>query len=94
MGRSSPIRSKTGIGLLAVAASPLHEFALDNVSVSEVISAADSDSGFYQHLKSEDRPFEEVFSLTLRASSLLAPSFRTTSTTIQSSICSIVDYLS
>jgi TetR/AcrR family transcriptional regulator, transcriptional repressor for nem operon len=48
----------------------LREFGVDNVSLAEVMSAADMTiGGFYKHFESKDALVEEVFSLTFERSS-------------------------
>jgi TetR/AcrR family transcriptional repressor of nem operon len=52
------------------AARLFREFGVDNVSVAEVMSAADMTiGGFYKHFESKDALVEEVFSLTFEQSS-------------------------
>ena len=71
MGRSSQEQAQKNRQKIVECASRLfREFGVDNVSVAEVMSAADMTiGGFYKHFKSKDALVEEVFSLTFEQSS-------------------------
>jgi len=71
MGRSSQERAQKNRQKIVECASRLfREFGVDNVSVAEVMSAADMTiGGFYKHFESKDALVEEVFSLTFEQSS-------------------------
>src|SRR6478672_2962415 len=88
MGRSSHEQAqKNRQKIVECAARLFREFGVDNVSVAEVMSAADMTiGGFYKHFESKDALVEEVFSLTL--SSPRPPGARslTASTTMRVSI--------
>ena len=71
MGRSSQEQAqKNRQKIVECAARLFREFGVDNVSVAEVMSAADMTiGGFYKHFESKDALIEEVFSLTFEQSS-------------------------
>ena len=71
MGRSSQEQAqKNRQKIVECAARLFREFGVDNVSVAEVMSAADMTiGGFYKHFESKDALVEEVFSLTFEQSS-------------------------
>jgi TetR/AcrR family transcriptional repressor of nem operon len=71
MGRSSHEQAqKNRQRIVECAARLFREFGVDNVSVAEVMSAADMTiGGFYKHFESKDTLVEEVFSLTFEQSS-------------------------
>src|SRR5712671_4346645 len=71
MGRSSHEQAqKNRQRIVECAARLFREFGVDNVSVAEVMSAADMTiGGFYKHFESKDALVEEVFSLTFEQSS-------------------------
>jgi TetR/AcrR family transcriptional regulator, transcriptional repressor for nem operon len=71
MGRSSQEQAqKNRQRIVECAARLFREFGVDNVSVAEVMSAADMTiGGFYKHFESKDALVEEVFSLTFEQSS-------------------------
>jgi TetR/AcrR family transcriptional repressor of nem operon len=71
MGRSSHEQAqKNRQRIVECAARLFREFGVDNVSVTEVMSAADMTiGGFYKHFESKDALVEEVFSLTFEQSS-------------------------
>jgi TetR/AcrR family transcriptional repressor of nem operon len=71
MGRSSQEQAqKNRQKIVECAARLFREFGVDNVSVAEVMSAADMTiGGFYKHFESKDALVEEVFSLTFDQSS-------------------------
>jgi TetR/AcrR family transcriptional repressor of nem operon len=71
MGRSSREQAqKNRQKIVECAARLCREFGVDNVSVAEVMSAADMTiGGFYKHFESKDALVEEVFSLTFEQSS-------------------------
>ena len=71
MGRSSQEQAqKNRQKIVECAARLFREFGVDNVSVTEVMSAADMTiGGFYKHFESKDALVEEVFSLTFEQSS-------------------------
>jgi TetR/AcrR family transcriptional repressor of nem operon len=66
MGRSSQEQAQKNRQRIVECASRLfREFGVDNVSVAEVMSAADMTiGGFYKHFESKDALVEEVFALT------------------------------
>jgi TetR/AcrR family transcriptional repressor of nem operon len=72
MGRSSHEQAqKNRQRIVECAARLFREFGVDNVSVAEVMSAADMTiGGFYKHFESKDALVEEVFSLTFDQSSM------------------------
>jgi TetR/AcrR family transcriptional repressor of nem operon len=71
MGRSSHEQAqKNRQKIVECAARLFREFGVDNVSVAEIMSAADMTiGGFYKHFESKDALVEEVFSLTFEQSS-------------------------
>jgi TetR/AcrR family transcriptional regulator, transcriptional repressor for nem operon len=71
MGRSSHEQAqKSRQRILGCAGRLFREFGVDNVSVAEVMSAADMTiGGFYKHFESKDALVEKVFSLTFEQSS-------------------------
>ena len=71
MGRSSHEQAqKSRQRIVECAARLFREFGVDNVSVAEVMSAADMTiGGFYKHFESKNALVEEVFSLTFEQSS-------------------------
>jgi TetR/AcrR family transcriptional repressor of nem operon len=71
MGRSSNEQAQRNRKKIVECAVGLfREFGVDNVSVAEVMSAADMTiGGFYKHFESKDALVEEVFSLTFEQSS-------------------------
>ena len=71
MGRSSQEQAqKNRQKIVECAARLFREFGVDNVSVAEVMNAADMTiGGFYKHFESKDALVEEVFSLTFEQSS-------------------------
>jgi len=71
MGRSSQEQAqKNRQKIVECAARLFREFGVDNVSVAEVMSAADMTiGGFYKHFESKDALVEEVFSRTFEQSS-------------------------
>src|SRR5258706_12471421 len=73
MGRSSQEQAKkSGQKVVECAARLFREFGVDNVSVAEVMSAADMTiGGFYKNFESKDALVEEVFSLTFEQSSAI-----------------------
>src|SRR5258708_6391375 len=75
MGRSSHEQAqKNRQRIVECAARLFREFGVDNVSVAEVMSAADMTiGGFYKHFESKDALVEEVFSLTFEQSSATWP---------------------
>src|SRR5260370_11571019 len=77
MGRSSHEQAqKNRQRIVECAARLVREFGVDNVSVAEVMSAADMTiGGFYKHFESKDALVEEVFSLTFDQSSTTCRQF-------------------
>ena len=73
MGRSSHEQAqKNRQRIVECAARLFREFGVDNVSVAEVMSAADMTiGGFYKHFESKDALVEEVFSLAFDQSSMI-----------------------
>ena len=71
MGRSSNEQAhKNRQRIVEAAARLFRESGVDNVSVADVMSAADMTiGGFYKHFESKDTLVEEVFSLTFEQSS-------------------------
>src|SRR5260370_6813191 len=71
MGRSSHEQAqKNRQRIVECAVRLFREFGVDNVSVADVMSAADMTiGGFYKHFESKDALVEEVFSLTFQQSS-------------------------
>lgn len=71
MGRSSQEQAQKNRHKIVARASRLfRERGVDNVSVAEVMSAADMTiGGFYRHFESKDALLKEVFSLTFEQSS-------------------------
>ena len=71
MGRSSNEQAQKNRQRIVEAAARLfRESGVDNVSVADVMSAADMTiGGFYKHFESKDTLVEEVFSLTFEQSS-------------------------
>jgi TetR/AcrR family transcriptional repressor of nem operon len=71
MGRSSQeLARKNRQKIVECAARLFREFGVDNVSVAEIMGAADMTiGGFYKHFGSKDSLVEEVFSLTFEQSS-------------------------
>jgi TetR/AcrR family transcriptional regulator, transcriptional repressor for nem operon len=71
MGRSSYEQAqKNRQRIVECAALLFREFGVDNVSVAEVMSAADMTiGGFYKHFESKNALVEEVFSLIFEQSS-------------------------
>jgi TetR/AcrR family transcriptional repressor of nem operon len=71
MGRSSHEQAqKNRQRIVECAARLFREFGVDNVSVAEVMSAADMTiGGFYKHFESKNALVEEVFSLIFEQSS-------------------------
>jgi TetR/AcrR family transcriptional regulator, transcriptional repressor for nem operon len=71
MGRSSYEQAqKNRQRIVECAARLFREFGVDNVSVAEVMSAADMTiGGFYKHFESKNALVEEVFSLIFEQSS-------------------------
>lgn len=72
MGRSSQEQAqKNRQKIVECAARLFREFGVDQVSLAEVMSAADMTiGGFYKHFESKDALVEEVFSLTFDQSSM------------------------
>lgn len=70
MGRSSQEQAqKNRQKIVECAARLFREFGVDNVSVAELMSAADMTiGGFYKHFQSKDALVEEVFCLTFEQS--------------------------
>ena len=71
MGRSSQEQAqKNRQKIVERAARLFREFGVDNVSVAEIMGAADMTiGGFYKHFESKDALIEEVFALTFDQSS-------------------------
>jgi TetR/AcrR family transcriptional regulator, transcriptional repressor for nem operon len=71
MGRSSHEQAQKNRQRIVECAGRLfREFGVDNVSVAEIMSAADMTiGGFYKHFESKDALVEEVFALTFEQSS-------------------------
>src|SRR6201987_5124627 len=73
MGRSSQEQAQKNRQKIVECAPRLfREFGGDNVSVAEVMGAADMTiGGFYKHFESKDALVEEVFSLAFDQSSMI-----------------------